>query len=341
MLRLAAVTGLLFLSAFAPSMFALAQDARFFRIATGPTGGTYFPVGALLAGALSNPPGSRPCSEGGNCGVPGLIAVTQTTQGSVENVELLAEGAVESGFVQADVAYRAYAGKGRFAKTGPVPELRAIANLYPESLHVVVRRETGIERVAQLKGKRVSIGPPESGSAAVAMLLLRAHGLNARNVKLTEQDPFAAADEMRADTQDAMILVAGAPMPAIEELAQDVPIDLLPLSGPEIDRLLRENPFFSRRELPAGVYPDTPALPTIAVGAQWLTTAEIDSELVYQLTRALWHPNTRRLLDRGPPNARLIRLETALVGVSIPLHEGALRYYREAGLIDDRPRVEQ
>lgn len=341
MMRLAAVAGLLFLSAFAPAVIALAQDVRFFRIATGPIGGTYFPVGALLAGAVSNPPGSRPCAEGGNCGVPGMIAVTQTTQGSIENVDLLAAGSVESGFVQADVAYQAFAGKGRFAKTGPVTQLRAIANLYPESLHVVVRREAGISKVSELKGKRVAIGPPESGSAAVAMLLLKAHGLGAKSVKLSTHDPFTAADEMRAGEQDAIILVAGTPMPAIDELAQDVPIDLLPLSGPEIDRLLRENPFFSRRELPAGVYSDSPALATIAVGAQWLTTTEAEADMVYELTRALWHPNTRRLVDRGPPNARLIRLETALSGVSIPLHEGALRYYREAGLIDDQPRSDQ
>jgi TRAP transporter TAXI family solute receptor len=341
MLRLIAVTGLLAFVSFAPLLTATAQDARFFRIATGSTGGTYFPVGALLAGAVSNPPGSRPCSEGGNCGVPGLIAVTLTTQGSIENVDLLASGEVESGFVQADVAYHAYAGKGRFAKTGPVAKLRAIANLYPEALHVVVRRDAKIAKIADLRGKRVAIGPPESGSSAVALLLLKAHGLSAKTVKLSTADPFSAADEMRAGEEDAMIVVAGAPMPAIEELAQDVPIDLLPLTGPEIDRLLRENPFFSRRELPAGIYPDSPALATIAVGAQWLTTSDADDELIYELTRALWHPNTRRLLDRGPPNARLIRLETALSGVSIPLHEGALRYYREAGLIDDQPRADQ
>ena len=341
MMRLAAVAGVLFLSVFAPVLVALGQDVRFFRIATGPIGGTYFPVGALLAGAVSNPPGSRPCAEGGNCGVPGLIAVTQTTQGSIDNVDLLAAGSVESGFVQADVAYQAFAGKGRFAKTGPVTQLRAIANLYPESLHVVVRREAGISKISELKGKRVAIGPPESGSAAVATLLLKAHGLGAKRVKLSTHDPFTAADEMRAGEQDAIILVAGTPMPAIEELAQDVPIDLLPLSGPEIDRLLRENPFFSRRELPAGVYPGSPALPTIAVGAQWLTTTDSEADLVYELTRALWHPNTRRLLDRSPANARVIRLETALSGISIPLHEGALRYYRETGLIDDQPRSDQ
>ena len=341
MLRLAVLPAVLLLTAFLPALFALAQEARFFRIATGSTGGTYFPVGALLAGAVSNPPGSRPCSEGGNCGVPGLIAVTQTTQGSIENVDLLVSGGVESGFVQADVAFQAFSGKGRFAKTGPVPQLRAIANLYPESLHVVVRRDAAIESIADLKGRRVSVGPPESGSAVAAQLLLKAHGLSGRTVRLSAEDPFSAADAMRAGAIDAMIVVAGAPMPAIEELALDVQIELLPLGGPAIERLLRENPFFSARELPAGVYPGVAGRATLAVGAQWLTTSEVSADLVYQLTRALWHPNTRRLLDRGPPNARLIRLETALAGVSIPLHDGALRFYREAGLIDDQPRTGQ
>lgn len=341
MLRLALLPAVLIATAFAPALFALAQDARFFRIATGPTGGTYFPVGALLAGAVSNPPGSRPCGEGGNCGVPGLIAVTLTTQGSVENVDLMADGGVESGFVQADIAFQAYSGKGRFAKTGPVAKLRAIANLYPESLHVVVRRDAGVDRIGELKGRRVSIGPAESGSAAAALLLLKAYGLNARSVKLSWEDPFVAADGVRAGTLDALILVGGAPMLAISELAQDTPIALLPIEGPQSERLLRDNPFFSRRALAADVYPNVPALSTLAVGAQWITTSEIDADLVYELTRALWHVNTRRLLDRGPPNAKQIRLETALSGVSIPLHEGALRYYREAGLIDDQPHDSQ
>ena len=107
---------------------ALAQGSQFFRIGTGSTGGTYFPIGAILASAISNPPGSRECERGGSCGVPGLIAVAQSTTGSVENVRAIGSGLLESALSQADVAFWAYHGRHTFAETGPIKNLRAIAN---------------------------------------------------------------------------------------------------------------------------------------------------------------------------------------------------------------------
>ena len=116
------------------------KGLKFFRIGTGSTSGVYFPIGGLIASAISNPPGSRQCDRGGSCGVPGLISVAQATMGSVDNVQAIATGALESGLAQADVATWAYNGTGIFKGKKPVTNLRAIANLYPESIHVVVRR---------------------------------------------------------------------------------------------------------------------------------------------------------------------------------------------------------
>ncbi len=135
-----------------------AQETKFLRIGTGAIGGTYFPVGGLIANAISSPPGSRSCEAGGSCGVPGLIAVTQSTQGSVENVIAVGGGELETALTQADIAYFAYFGKGVLAKRGRLSNLRAIANLFPEMVHLVVRRESGIWEVAGLKGKRVNLG---------------------------------------------------------------------------------------------------------------------------------------------------------------------------------------
>src|SRR5258706_15326412 len=150
---------------------AAAEDIRFFRIGTGPTGASYFPVGGMLATIISNPPGSRPCDVGGSCGVPGLIAVAQTSQGSVDNVEAVGNGQLDSGLCQADVAFWAYSRAHPFQSKGPLGNLRAIANLFQESLHVVVRRESGIRSATDLKGKRVSLGEQSSGTLVTARQL--------------------------------------------------------------------------------------------------------------------------------------------------------------------------
>ena len=134
-----------------------AQKITFFRVGTGSTGGTYFPIGGLIANAISNPPGSRPCNRGGSCGVPGLIAVAQSTQGSVDNVARIKAGSLESGLVQADIAYWAFNGAGIYKPKDAVKSLRVIASLYPESIHIVVRRNSKITSVGALTSPSRSI----------------------------------------------------------------------------------------------------------------------------------------------------------------------------------------
>lgn len=323
--------GLAALAAFAVGWAAVsaAQDARFFRIGTGSTTGTYYPVGGIIANAVSNPPGSLPCDKGGSCGVPGLVVVVQSSNGSVENVERLGSGALELGLSQADIAYWAYHGTGLFRDRGAITGIRAIANLFPESMHVVVRRDAGIRSVADLGGKRVSLGALGSGTLVDAKMILEAYGLgvpdvDARYVKL------GAASLMMIDGKlDALFFVGGYPVTAIAELARNVEIDLLPIAAPEADTLVAFIPFFTRSVVPAGVYDGVGATPTISIGAQLLVAADIDDDLVYRITRALWHENTRRLLDSGHAKGKDIRLETAREGIAIPLHPGAERYYRE------------
>jgi hypothetical protein len=139
------------------------QDITFFRILTGGTVGTYFPIGGLIANAISNPPGSRPCNEGGSCGVPGLVATSVASNGSVANVAAIAAGTAQSGFVQSDIAYWAYNGTGIYQGRPKVDGLRAIANLYPESIQLVVRKGSGIKSVPDLRGRKVSLDEPGLG----------------------------------------------------------------------------------------------------------------------------------------------------------------------------------
>src|SRR5258708_799079 len=122
-----------------------AQEITFFRIMTGGTVGTYFPIGGLIANAISHPPGSRPCNDGGSCGVPGLVATSVASNGSVANAAAIGAGTAQSGFVQSDIAYWAYSGTGIYAGRPKIDALRTIANLYPESFHLVARKGAGIK----------------------------------------------------------------------------------------------------------------------------------------------------------------------------------------------------
>ena len=141
-----------------------------------------------------------------------------------------------------------------------------------------------------------------------------------------------AADRLRAGELDAFFMIAGTPANAIVNLADDALITLVPLDGPNADKLRKKYPFFAEDRIPAGTYFNTAATDTLSVGAQWLVSAELSEELVYQITRALWHPSTRRLLDGGHPKGKKISIDTALDGLVVPIHPGARRYYSEAGI---------
>ena len=308
---------------------AQAQDVIFFRVGTGATAGTYFPIGGLIASAISNPPGSRECERGGSCGVPGLIAVAQSTSGSVANVEGIASGTLESGLSQADIAYWAYNGKGAYAKKGPVANLRAIANLYPEAVHIVVRRDAQLSSPRDLKGLRVSLDREGSGTKVDAELILRAYGLTTEDIEAHYVPAGLSIDKLRAGELDAFFFIAGAPAKAVSALSDDSSITLLPIKGKEAEALINKYPFFGSFTIQAGSYLNVPATQTLSVGAQWLVGVEVEEETVYEITRALWHENTASLLSRGHPTGELITRETALQGIGIPLHPGAERFYEE------------
>lgn len=313
---------------------ALAQDGEqvFLRIATGGVNGTYYPIGAIIGNAISNPPGSRPCTQGGSCGVPNLIAAAVSSHGSVANVEAIEAGEVESGFAQADVVHDAYFARGTFAKRPPMSNLRVIANLYPERLQIVVAAGSGIRTVADLVGKRVSLDEPGSGTLLMARMLLKAHGIAESGLTAEYLKSGPAASRLQRGELDAFFLVAGVPTNVIVDLILDGTARLIPVEGKAVDKLLERHPYLTRTPIPADTYrPDDPEIPTIGVGAQWIVSAGMPEERAHAICRALWNDATRALLDSGHPAGQQIRLETALDGVEIPLHPGARRCYEELG----------
>ena len=304
----------------AAAIAAPVQAQQFFRIGTGGTAGTYYPVGGMIANAVSQP--------------GKIVATAQATNGSVANVNGVAGGALESGFSQSDVATWAYTGTGVYEGKPKVTDLRMIANLYPESIHLVVKKGSGIKSVSDLKGKRVALDEPGSGTLVNARIVLAAYGVKESDIKPEYIKPNQAGDKLKDGALDAFFFVGGAPAGAIAELASSgTGIELVPLSGPQADALRKTNPYLAVDTIAAGTYKDVPAVQTMAMGAQWVTSAKADTETVYQITKALFGKAAQDTLAAGHAKGKFITKENAVKGVGIPFHPGAEKFYKEAGLL--------
>lgn len=300
----------------------IAETPLLFRVGTGGVGGTYFAIGTLLSSSLSG-------------AIPGLVVVAETSNGSVSNVAMIEAGANEAGFVQADIAHWAYTGTGIYAGKPPARDLRAMANLYPESVHIVVRKGSGIESVRGLVGRRVSFDEPGSGTLVEARLVLGAYDITEMNTEPQYVKPTISLERLAENKLDAIFFVGGAPSAWFSEFASSHSIALLPVDGPEADGLAKKYSFLSRSHIQAGTYPGVAKdVPTLDVGAQLLVAAKLPDDLVYHITQKLWQPETHASLAKGHPKGEHIQLSNALLGVAIPLHPGAERYYRSIGLLN-------
>lgn len=302
---------------------ARAQQA-FFRIGTGGTSGTYYPIGGLIANAISATSGS---------GVDGLVASAVASNGSVANISAIQSGASESGFTQSDVAYWAYSGTGLYDGKPKVEDLRLIATLYPETIHLVARADAGIKSVADLKGKRVSMDEPGSGTIVDARLVLSAYGITEKDIQPEYLKPGPAGERLQDGAMDAYFFVGGYPTGAIVELAATNNITLVPITGPEADKLLSEQKFFSTDTVPANTYKNVGETKTISVAAQWVTSAKQTDDLVYNIVKALYGEANQKSLQAGHAKGKLITLENATTSAGIPFHPGAERFYKEAGAL--------
>jgi hypothetical protein len=223
-----------------------------------------------------------------------------------------------------------------------MPRLRAIASLFPEVLHVVVRSDSPIRSIAGLAGRTVAVGETGSGTLVNSKMLLAAAGFGENDVNRKNLRPAQAAEEMKAGTVDAVILAGSYPVPAIEELAAAMPIRLVPITGGVAAKLESQFGFYEPATIPAGSYrnvdTDTPA---VGFHALWVVGADADADLIYNITRAVWSEGGARLFAAIGPVGKEIRLADALKGISLPLHPGAERFYREQGFTVERlPRAE-
>jgi len=330
----------LFIAALTGALLAVAgaqaQEMKFFRIGTGSAGGTYFPIGGLIANAISNPPGSRPCDKGGNCGVPGLVAIAQSTNASAHNVTAINAGQMEAGLTGAATLYFAYHGTAKF-KGKQKPKLRVIANLFPEDLHLVLPKGKKLGSLKDLKGKRVGIAQAGSGTQIAVELMLDAQGINRGNIDEAELNNTQSAERIADGQLDAYFYAAGTPVAAMIQLDNTKGMDLYSFSKAEVMESNKAVPYYVPSTISMGTYEGIKYdVNTLAVQGILATSIDQPEELIYEVTKALWNKTTRKLLDTGHAKGKVIRLETAMKGIDgldVPLHPGAERYYKEVGLI--------
>jgi hypothetical protein len=302
-----------------------------FQIVTGSTGGTYFPVGQLIAGLVSHPPGVDRCESADVCGPSGLIISARTSDGAVSNVLAVNGGSADSGFAQGDVVAEAVAGTGAFRKAGKQTHIRVITNLFPEDVHLIVARNSKIAKVADLRGKRVSLGVDSSGTSVTVRAILDAYDLPVSRMKVRHDNADTDAQLMQQGQLDAFFFAGGRPVGLIDDLIARGIARLVPIDGAGRDRLIKNSPGLSADTIPAGTYHGSAAVETVSVHALWIVNARAPDGLVYGITRSLFHPDNRAALDGENESSALIRLDTATADLPAPLHPGAERYFRETG----------
>jgi hypothetical protein len=308
------------------------QEVRYLRVGTGPPGESLFPIGGLLASAVSNPPGSQPCARGGSCGVPGLIAVALATSGSVSDIWAIDSGRLDAALVLSDIALWSAQGAPPF-DGHPIASIRSVANLYPSQVHLVARRGANIQTPGDLKGKRVSLGEKGSGTLVHAQRILAAWGVNERTVKAQYLRSALAADALQGGQLDAFFVMDSAPVPSVVELAKNRPIRLVPISADGAEKLRQSDPLLRFATIPAGTYADLDEeVPTVEVGVSLVVSAALPDDLIYALTQAVWHPSTVRMLKFDQPYGAAVRPEAAVTDLGLALHPGAAQYYTAHGI---------
>ncbi len=286
--------------------------------------------------ATASPAGVYHITGRALCSLVDIPCEARTSGGSAANLTALRDGEVPVALAQSDLQHYAVTGSAGFATVGPDPNLRAIAALHGEPFTLVVRRDSGITGFADLRGRSVNVGNPGSGQRGTMMTLLEAWGWSLRD--------FRPANELPADQQslelchgniEAMVYTVGHPNPSIAQAVRLCDAILVEVGGEPVDRLVAGPPYLTRATIPAGLYgDDQPAVETFGVRATLVTSAAVDEALIYRLVATLFD-NLDSFKAFHPAYADLSPETMIREGLSAPLHEGALRYYRERGWIED------
>ena len=301
----------------------VAAQQQFITIGTGGVTGVYYPTGGAICRLVNR--GRK--EHGIRCSV-------ESTAGSTYNLNTIRAGELDMGVAQSDWQYHAYNGSSKFQEAGPDKDLRAVFSVHPEPFTVVARADAGVKTFTDLKGKRVNIGNPGSGQRGTMEVLMGALGWT--------NDDFALASELKSAEQskalcdnkiDAMVFTVGHPSGSIKEATTSCDSVIVDVSGPAVDKLVSENDYYRHATIPGGMYRGNDAdVKTFGVGATFVSSTKVSADVVYQVVKAVFD-NFDSFRKLHPAFANLKKEEMIKDGLSAPLHDGAVRYYKEAGLM--------
>ncbi len=285
-------------------------DYEFISIVTGGTTGTYYSLGGTLANIISEEAGVETTAE--------------VSQASAANMTALKDGKAEIAFVQTDIAYYATAGELMF-EGDAIDSIAAIGALYPETVQLVTTADTGIASYEDLKGKKVSVGAPGSGTFANAEQLLEIHGLTMDDIDAQNLDFGESQESLQSGQIDAAFITSGTPTGAVESLNATTEVVIVPVEDAKADELIEKYPYYAKETIPAGTYGMAGEVPTVSVLAMLAVTKDLPDDLVYKITKAIYE-NTDQIQH---PKGAFIKAETALDGIDIDVHPGAQKYFDE------------
>jgi TRAP transporter TAXI family solute receptor len=312
---------LVLLACLLPSL-AFAAEQRFVSIGTGGLTGVYYPTGGAICRLLNR-----------ERRVHGIRCSVESTGGSIYNLNALGSGELDFGVAQSDWQYHAYKGGSKFSEQGPNSDLRAVFSIHSEPFTVMARRDSGISAFTQLTGKRVNIGNPGSGQRGTMEVLMEAFGWSRKEFKLVSE--LKASEQSRAlcdNKIDAMIYTVGHPNASIKEAATACDAQLVPVTGKVVEELIEAHPYYTQAQIPGGLYQGSEKeTATFGVKATLVTTIQVDESVVYELVKSVFEnlENFRQL----HPAFKHLQAADMLKGNSAPFHPGAVRYFKQAGLM--------
>ena len=298
-----------------------AAEEKYVTIGTGGQTGVYYVVGQSICKLVNREQGKH-----------GIKCTAPSTGGSVANLNAIRAGEQDMGVAQSDQQYKALKGEGDFEAAGPFTELRAVFAVHPESFTVVARKDSGIKTFDDLKGKRVNIGNPGSGQRATMDALMQEKGWDNSVFQLASELKAAEQSQALCDNKiDAMVYVVGHPNGSIQEAASSCDAIVVPVTGPEVDKLVKTYPYYAVSTIPGGMYPGTDKdVKTFGVTATFVSSTKTPGDTIYVVVQAVFD-NFDRFKKLHPAFANLDTAGMIKDGLSAPLHDGAVKYYKEKG----------
>ena len=295
------------------------NEKKNYILATGGTSGTYYPFGGAIANIW-------------NTKIENMNVTAQATGASAENLRLISNGDAEFATVQNDVMDYAYRGSDMFAGQ-KLPNLASIGTLYPEVVQIAASKTSGIKSIADLRGKRVSVGDAGSGVEFNAKQILEGYGLTFDDIKKNNLSFKESAEGLQNGTLDACFVTAGVPNSALQELAFTAGLELIPVGGAEADSICSKYSFYTKTTIPAGTYKGTDVdTEALAIKATLAVNANLDEATVYEMTKALFE----NLDELGSAHAKgkEVSAKSAVTGISVLFHPGAAKYFKEIGVLN-------